>query len=71
MNQKPEQKRRECNMKRNRRSLTRIYMGPIALLAALLIFGGTVSIAMGATEQQVLVDQSQREHYQFVNKNAG
>ena len=59
MNQKPEQKRRECNMKRNRRSLTRIYMGPIALLAALLIFGGTVSIAMGATEQQVLVDQSQ------------
>jgi hypothetical protein len=46
-------------VKRNKASLIRNLMGPIALCAALLIFGGTVSIAMGATEQQVLVDQSQ------------
>ena len=54
-------------MKRNKTSLMRSLMGPIALFAALFIFGGTVSIAMGATEQQVLVDQSQITLRNFVS----
>jgi lipid-binding SYLF domain-containing protein len=66
-NQKPEQPRKECNMKRNKTSLIRNLMGSIALIAALFIFGGPVSIAMGATEQQVLVDQSQITLKDFVS----
>ena len=54
-------------MKWNRRGLTGIYPGLIALLAALCVFGGTISIAMGATEQQVLVDRSQITLGNFVS----
>ena len=42
-------------------------MGPIALFAALFIFGGSISIATGATEQQVLVDQSEITLNNFVS----
>ena len=39
----------------------------IALCAALCVFGGSVSIAKGATEQQVIVDQSQITLKNFVS----
>jgi len=54
-------------MKRNKASLMRNVIGTIALCAALFLFGGTVSIATGATEQQVLVDQSQITLGNFVS----
>jgi len=54
-------------MKKNKTNLMRNLMGTIALCAALFIFGGTVSIATGATEQQVLVDQSQITLNNFVS----
>ena len=54
-------------MKRNKGSFNRTLMGSIALFAALFIFGGTVSIATGATDQQVLVDKSQITLGDFVS----
>ena len=39
----------------------------IALCVVLCVFGGSISIAMGATEQQVLVDQSQITLKNFVS----
>ena len=48
-------------------SLNRFLMGTIVLFAAVFIFGGTLSITMGATEQQVLVDQSQITLGNFVS----
>ena len=53
-------------MKRKKSSLVRRRM-VIALCAALCVFGGTVSIATGATEQQVLVDKSQITVKNFVS----
>ena len=42
-------------------------MGTIVLFAAVFIFGGTLTITMGAMEQQVLVDQSQITLGNFVS----
>jgi lipid-binding SYLF domain-containing protein len=42
------------------------FMRTIALCAVLFLFGGTVSMAMAATEQQVLVDQSEITLNNFV-----
>jgi len=53
-------------MKRKKSKLMRQRM-IIALCAALCVFGGSVSIAKGATEQQVLVDQSQITLKNFVS----
>ena len=54
-------------MKRNQASLMRNQMGLIALIAALFLFAGTNPTAMGATEQQVLVDKSQLTLGNFVS----
>jgi lipid-binding SYLF domain-containing protein len=54
-------------MKKNKADLMRNVMGILALCVALFLFGGTVSIATGATEQQVLVDQSQITLNNFVS----
>ena len=53
-------------MKRKKSSLVRRRM-VIALCVVLCVFGGSISIAMGATEQQVLVDQSQITLKNFVS----
>jgi lipid-binding SYLF domain-containing protein len=54
-------------MKRYKAGGTRNLMGRIALITALFVIGGAVSIAMGATEQQVLVDQSHITLKNFVS----
>lgn len=54
-------------MKQKKANLNRIFMGSMALLVSLFLIGGTVSIAMGASEQQVLVDQSQITLKNFVS----
>ena len=45
-------------MKRNEAKLMRHLARPVALVAALFVFGGISPTAKGATEQQVLVDQA-------------
>jgi lipid-binding SYLF domain-containing protein len=54
-------------MKKNKVNLMRNLMRTITLCAALSLFGSTVSIAMAATEQQVLVDQSEITLNNFVS----
>jgi lipid-binding SYLF domain-containing protein len=59
--------RQEASMKRHQASLMKNLMGPIMLIASLFLFGGINPNAMGATEQQVLVDQSQLTLRNFVS----
>lgn len=54
-------------MKRNQASLMRSLMGPIALFVALFLLGNINPIAVGATEQQELVDKSQVTLGNFVS----
>ena len=50
-------------MKKNRTNLVRT----IVVLAALILFGGIFSISQAATEQQVLVDESEITLRNFVS----